>query len=234
MWDDTMQLGKVKQVIELLVEKGKLTPEQQGEVIAELKSGNKKFAGDIAVDKGFISAQEKDAVLAEQVSRKAEAAVKDMQTIEAAGQGFAADEIPPFIRANWGNNGVVKASDNPSKLDGIAAAANMAQNLVVIANKRPDLAKELIPAVAAAAALARGMSGDDPKTAPIGNASQYMEQLEQGIRTAVAKSGTDLTSNWKDQNITVDEYLAERMKEVQAGVIIALQEKVTQSRAQTR
>jgi hypothetical protein len=71
---------------------------------------------------------------------------------------------------------------------GIAAAANAAQNLVMVANQRPDLAAQLAGGVAAAVNLARGIAQGDSARVPVSKmGAVWQEELQRALRLAVSQ-----------------------------------------------
>ena len=208
-----LNLENVPQILDQLVASHLITAEQKTQVIDAIKANEKGFAGEIAVKKGFLSQSALDAALVDQSALKADAATKDLQLIADAG---VTQPVKPFLKANWGNNGVNPASQNPTPVDGASAAANIAQNIVMLANEHPALAKneKIKEAVAAGAALAKGIAGK----APLDHASlkALQDKLIGGLSEAVTASGATLKDKG-GQEIKIDDFIRERSKEISAG-----------------
>jgi hypothetical protein len=104
----------------------------------------------------------------------------------------------------------------------MSAAANIAQNLVMTANARPEILPELAPGIVAAANLSRGMAFGDSAQVPLQKLqAEWQETVAATLRTAVAKAcchPTDAQGNPVD----IERFIAERGKEIQAGVAQAL------------
>jgi hypothetical protein len=226
-----MMLEHIPQILPFLLQEGVISKESKEEVEDHLRAlknqGVNAFTGDLAVSIGVknektgnpLSQSDLLHYLGEQVTRKAEAAVDDIQTIAESGKQPA----PPWLKANWGNNGVNHASDNSTIVDGVAAAANIAQNLVMLANEKPELAKELKSSVSAAANLARGIMDGDSFRVPLATkGSEWVKEVEQSLREGVQKSDTELSDNWGGQIINLDEFISERFKEIQRGIQLSL------------
>lgn len=79
-----------------------------------------------------------DNALDQQALLKVEAARDDLNTIAVNG----AQPAPAWLKANWGNNGVNPPVANPSTVDGTSAIANVAQNIVMLVNAKPELATD--------------------------------------------------------------------------------------------
>jgi len=139
-----LELAKVPQILAILEQKTIITPEQKRAILDVLdnakSSGKTAFAGEVGVELGFYDKATLDQCLTEQAALKAEAAVKDIQTISMHGKQSA----PTWLQANWGNNGVNPSSPQATLAEGASAAANMAQNMVMIANQHPEIAAELV------------------------------------------------------------------------------------------
>jgi hypothetical protein len=208
-----LKLAQVPQILDLMEQKKLLTTEKSQQVKTALKDAPKgAFAGEIAVQKGFVTSEELQTVLIDQTVMKAEAAANDIAAIANTGE---AGKAPAWLKANWGNNGVNKASENPSIADGVSAAANVAQNIVMLANAKPELAAELKPAVEAASNLAKGIAGKGPLNEE--QAAEWSKMVQAGVKQAIEKSGV-APMDGKGQPIQLEDFIRERSKETDAAV----------------
>lgn len=179
---------------------------------------------------GFYDKTTLDKNLLEQTALKAEAAVIDIQTIINSGSQTA----PAWLVANWGNNGINPAATNPSIADGVSAASNIAQNIVMIANDRPTIAKEVQPAVVAAAYLARGILSGASTTVPIDKkANEWVETMTSGLTLAVLKTGY-IPKDRNKTEININDFITERTKEVKAGVNLSLSKEIHEQMSPSR
>ena len=212
-------LAQVPQILDILVAEKQLTPEQQTHVLTEIKNGRKGFAAEIAVANNFVTKEQVDEALGRQGMMKAEAAVSDIQAIKDHG----ALALPSYLQANWGNNGVNPAIVNPTRADGISAAANNAQNLVIAANKNPLLAPVLFDGVIAAASLANGIAlGNSPVTPLAKLHKSWMHTMDHALTTA-AHAHPDAVTDKQGNRLEVRDFIAARDAEVHAAVEQALQ-----------
>jgi hypothetical protein len=234
-----MNLAGIPQLVPIMVESGILSKDDQLRVDAKLEemrtSGQRGFAGEVLLGLepkplnqrtgAPISSDDVKQSLSEQVARKAEAAVKDLLSLAKTG---APDESPPvWLKANWGNNGINDAAENPSRADGIAAAANIAQNMVMLVvqlsktdvGAAKQLANELKPAVSAAANLARGiLDGDSIVTPLVKKGDEWSATMTKGLERAVeAAKAEPLVDNWAGKEAPLQKFIEERSKEVDAG-----------------
>jgi hypothetical protein len=240
--EGVMELLKVKQLGPRLKDSGVFDRDALDLIDQTMQamqaSGKRAAIGDVAVELGVLNQKtgqpfSKDDLaryLNEQLVDKAAAIVVDIGTIASKGPPTA--EIPAWLKANWGNNGVNPAAQDPTREDGLSAAVNMAQNIlmcVVHLGKTDEgearkLAGELKPAISAAARLAEGILEGDSRTAPIATqADDYMTIMSRGLEQAVSRSGISMKSNWSDAQVSPQDYAAERFKEMKAGVNIALE-----------
>jgi len=221
-----MELSRVKQVLDMLG----IDAEDQKRVVDYAKE-HQLFAGEAAVAMGAdpqiafrnrngykITGEMVQEVLAEQVFAKARAAEVDIDTLAAtAGDQEKKPEAPKWLKANWGNNGVSKAVENPTVVDGAASAANIAQNIVMSSYDNPEIAQneKVAAGVKAAATLTKGLLGksrlDGEQTGKLVAAAQ------EGLREAVRASGVAPVDN-KGKEIDLESYIAERTQEIEAGV----------------
>lgn len=108
-----------------------------------------------------------------------------------------------------------QARENPTVIDAASAVANMAQNMVMLANQKPEMAKQLETYVKTAVRLAEDISTNAPMEPKVAKA--MLERVAVGLRTAVKESGITPA----DQNgnpIKLEEFIKERTKEVKAGI----------------
>lgn len=217
-----MKLAEIPQILGLLQEKEIITEDQKNGVLAGLdkakEQGKTAFAGEMGIGLGFYDQNTLNETLKEQTVRKAEAAVEDIQEISKSGK----QEAPVWLKANWGNNGVNPAPQEPTIADGVSAAANIAQNITMIANEKPEIAKELIQAVSASANLARGIADGSTSRVPLDKKSQeWIKESKQGLIDAIEKSGHKPTDR-NGEAIKIEKFISERFKEVEKGVELSL------------
>jgi hypothetical protein len=121
----SLALANIPQILDILVEY-KVINANQIQPTLDYSRDNRTFAGEAGVRLGYYDTATLTKYLLEQTTRKAEAAVKDIQTIINCGT----QATPSWLVANWGNNGVNPAAANPTIADGVAAAANIARGIV--------------------------------------------------------------------------------------------------------
>lgn len=219
-----MELTKVPQILSQLVGEEKVNGEQKADILSTMDAmkaeGKRGFAGEIAIDKGFITRDSFNQSLDEQAAKKAEAAVKDIQEIASGGESLQA---PGWLKANWGNNGVNPAAEEPTLSDAVSAASNVAQNIVLLANQAPEKAGELQESVIAAANLARGMQDGSSAKVPLMSKSEaWMETAKAGLVKAVQNSDKEPL----DRNgapVELKDFIAARFKEIGKGVDLSLE-----------
>ncbi len=207
-------LATIPQILDILAAQGDITAEQHTKILADIKGGRKGFAAQMAVEDGFTTAEKADAALAQQGMMKAEAAVSDIQNIKDYGSFTA----PAFLKANWGNNGVNPAAAAPTRTDGISAAANAAQNLVMLANANPALAPQLFNGVIAAASLANGIANGDSPVTPIAKMSAAWQQTMNDALVAAAAASPQAMVDANGKPINVQDFIAARGAEISAAV----------------
>jgi hypothetical protein len=234
-----LQLAHIPQILDLLLTKGQLTPPQQAQVLQEIKTGKTGFAGEIAVADGFITPQQLQEALTDQASRKAEAALGDIQSItDMYTNQLGAIAAPAWLRANWGNNGVNPASKSPTRVDGATAAANAAQNLVMLAyatnSKDPALLATLREGVLAAANLTRGITQGSSALVPLEKMStQWIASMNAALNAAAQTNpGAIMDANGKP--VDIQNYIHERDEEITAAVKQTIAAGVDRSQNQGR
>ncbi len=166
----------------------------------------RQFFGDKAVAMGLATREQVNAALLGQSGRIADAALQDVSHIARTGQGL---NYPEFLnRPNYGNNGVNTVA-NPTRIDAASAAANLARNMTIIANQKPELASELLPFVNEARNVTLGAMN--------GRASAVnLELATHGMRVAVERSGIAPTDR-SGQPVNLDAYLAEATRQIEQG-----------------
>lgn len=215
---EPMLLSQVPQILDVLLQEGKLTAEQQQAVLAKVAQGEKGFAGEIAIREGFITRPVLDEALKTQSLAKTQMALLDMQRI---GQEGTLPH-PAWLKTHWGNEGVNPASAQPTVVDAISSAANSAQNLVMAVNANPQALPELMPGIVAAANLARGIAQGDSPAVPLQKLhSEWKQAMEQALRSSVAK-GYSQPADAQGKPVDIEQFIAERGKEIDAGVMQSL------------
>jgi hypothetical protein len=212
-----LALANTPQILDILVAGNHITPTQQATVLGAIKAGRQGFAGDIAVADGMVSPEIRDNAILQQGVEKAEAALVDLRRIKASG----AVPVPAWLKTNWGNNGVNPAANPPTIAAGVSAAANIAQNLTLIANTYPHLTAVVEDGVLAATNLARGLAYGDSAQVPLakmgGNWRQIMETaLQMAERNGI--EGVD--ANGKP--VVMKDFIAARDSEIHAAIHKAL------------
>ncbi len=201
-----LKLGNITQILEMVGLK------DQVPTINDFAKQNKIYAGDAAVQMKLISQEKMDAAVLAQGIAKAEAAFSDVDTIIASGT----QEHPSYLKANFGNNETAtnKSAPNPPVVTAVSAVANMAQNMVMLANKNPEIAKDIKPSVEAAKVLVDALSAG--KGISQEQAQSLTEAVTSGLKYAADTVGTT------DDKAKVDAFIAERAKEIQTGVAVSL------------
>lgn len=150
-----------------------------------------------------------------QAQAKAAAAVTDLEKI-IAGKEL---DLPVWKKPHWGNgqgdNPVNAAINSPSRTDASSSAANIAELIVLLANKNPTDAlkddaskKSITDGVSAASKLAAYVSGDKNTTL----SGDDVEKATKGLKLAAKANGMD------ENNATLNSYITNRFSEVQVGV----------------
>lgn len=227
-----MALSAVPQILDLLVQQGALSAQQQTAVLTSIQQGQPGYAGEIAIEKGFISREQFEKALLAQSASKAEAAIIDISQM-AQGIPLAA---PAWLRSNWGNNGVNPAAASPSRADGAAAAANIAQNLTLLAgaSQDPRLASILIEGAVAAVNLTRGITQGNSARVPLASMNEEWRTTVNAALTAAAQAAPQTIVDSKGTPIDINQFIAARHAEINAGVTQALAAAPGKDQGQTR
>lgn len=235
-----MQLAEIPQIITLL-EQGAgenfppvITAEQKSAILAEMDSfkqtGKKAFAGETAVEMGFVGQETLDKYLLQQSVLKLDAVFTDIQTIVQEG----AQEHPPFLKANWGNNGVnpyVKKPDASSAVAaGIADLVSLVQNTLMVFNELAKDGEKLTPRRAEIVSEALQCARDTASQMihGIAGGSKLIDAERAANKVGAALRVVAKVSEYqpKDANgaiIDLDKFIEERMKGVNAGLMASLE-----------
>ena len=216
-------LATVPQILDLLVADGALKPEQKAQVLDQIKQGRTGFAGEIAVADGFVTKAQVDEALADQAMAKVLKAQCDLENIVQ----FGTIPAPVWLKANWGNNGVNPSAPAPTKIDGICAAANIAQNLVMLANANPDLGRNQVieDGIRAASRLATGINMGDSKIAPLAKMHDaWRATMNLALEHAAAYTKPELMTDNNGKLIDIHAYIAARDAEIDAAIAQTLQQ----------
>jgi len=205
------ELGNIPQILAILVEQGKITANQQQDVLSKLNdkeyNPKKLFAGQMAVKLGYVTNQEVAHGLREQSIKMVKAAVNDIQTI-VAGERL---EFPEWMKPHWGNIDVNAPVKNVSQYDAASAAANVAKLIVQLANQRPEIAKTVQQGVIAAKNLTLGFIKGSSKEVPFNErAVGWLISAEQSLRKASVANNID--SNLHET------YIEKRLGDVELGL----------------
>ena len=227
-----MALSQIPQILDLLYVSGQITADQQARVLEGIRQGRKGFAGELAVADGFITQDQLTLGLAQQSALKAEAALADINQISQ----FGSLPHSPWLKANWGNNGANPTVANPTPVDGLAAAANAAQNLVMLANANPDIS--LMPAyrngVLAAVNLARGIAQGDSPVVPLSKMADSWRATVNQALTVAAQANPAALVDANGQPVDVQQFIANRDAEIAAAVQQTLAQAPGKDAGQTR
>ena len=216
----SLAIAQIPQILDILVEQKHLTPEQQTQVLTEIKNGRAGFAGEIAVANGFVKPEQVEHAVLTQSLRKAEAAITDIQGLSQNHGNYTA---PAWLKANWGNNGVNPAAAHPTRADGVSAAANAAQNLVMnIYGHDRENVPALRNGVLAAANLARGIAHGNSAQVPLAKmADAWRATMNAALLEAAAKD-PEMLKDANGQPVDIHAYIAARDAEIGAAVQQAL------------
>lgn len=214
-----LELNNIPRILSLLVdENGQPLSNEMIESINKKAKEERKVVGIIGVELGYYDQEELYKKLSVQSALKAEAAVKDINTIADSGTQTAES----WLKANWGNNGVNNVDNNALIESGASAAANIAQNLVMLANGKPEIAGSLKLAVSACANLARGIAEGTSDKVPLKTHSEnWIETAKEGLRKAVKETGCI-------ENEVLEKFITARFNEVNAGVQASITRAPTQ------
>lgn len=214
-----LELAHIPPILDLLVAKGDLTSEQQQKLLADIKQGRTGFSGAFAVADGYITKEKLDTALTEQAFRKVDAAVTDIQGIST----YGTLPVPKGRTANWGNRGVNPTLTAPTQADGLAAVANMAENLAILANAHPD--PQTLPVIRdgiiAAANLARGIAQGNSAVVPLSKMGEtWRENLNNALILAVQANPQPHLAprDATGKPIDIYDYIAARNTEITAAV----------------
>ncbi len=223
------QLASVPMLLAMLVEQGVISSASQEKVVNALRvkpeAGKARFAGDLLVEMGILNEKTGEPVtsaivkdcLRQQSMKKIDAALKDMQQI-VAGEKL---EVPAWLKPNWGNNGLNAPASDITKEDGLSAAANMAQNLVLLVNRQPAVAKDAQTIVLALANLARGIEqGDSPRVPVLKKGEEWLSEAKK-FEALVTKTGAALSDN-AGNAVDVKQFAQARFKEVTSALELTL------------
>jgi hypothetical protein len=188
-----------------------LSPDQRQAALDKAKA-DRIFAGRAAVDFNYTSQDALNEMLSQQSASKVQAAVQDIAVIAERG----AQLVPDGLCANWGNNGVNPPDvQSPAIVAAVSAAANAAQNMVMVANTMPVLASALKPSVEAAQNMVTGLLSSAPVVRE--RAQLQQELIENGLRMIAKECPAALPVN-------VEDYISARSGEMRMGVNRRLQE----------
>lgn len=219
-----MYIANTPQILMLLESNKSLTSDQKSSVLSKMDAmkseGKRAFAGEIAVEMGFVSQETLNTTLDQKSVNKAKAAVQDIQTIMSS---QTTQDAPVWLKANWGNNGVNPAPKKPSVSDGISAAANIGQNIVMLANESPTLGSKnaniggkIVRAVESSAELAQGLFSKSPTLRA--DFVKCMINMKTGLEASYAFSGDGITDR-SGAPIKLSSFISERFKEINAAVM---------------
>lgn len=232
---DTLALATIPQILDLLVSKGDISAKQQQKLIADIKSGRTGFVGEFAVADGYTTKEKLDAALAEQAVLKTQAAIADIQAIET----YGTIPTPPSLTSNWGNNGLNPTAASPTPTDGMSAAANIAQNLVMLANTNPD--KQTLPVIRdgiiAAANLVRGIEQGNSAVVPLAKMGEtWRENLNNALILAVQANphGQQAPHDAHGKPIDIYDYIAARNAEMTSAIQQTLEHPPQRGTGQSR
>lgn len=172
-----------------------------------------KFAGQIAISKGFISRELVLSHMADRALLRATAAVEDMRHLRDVGDL----QLEPWQRAHFGNSIVNERRSDITKYDGAAVASNMAALLVYLSAQQPRLAKDesVFEAVLSAKAMAEALVFGHSSFTPIRTHwQQWLELIEATIRHTAIAANVD--------EKTVEEYITNRGAELRDAIATIL------------
>ncbi|MDX2074328.1 MAG: hypothetical protein SFX19_08215 [Alphaproteobacteria bacterium] len=164
-----------------------------------------------AVELGLIAASEVPFQLKNQSLERAAAAVEDIRTIIKSGM----QEQPNWLDVHFSNSRSHQEGKETTTTDGAVAVANIAQNIVLLANHHPEWAEELEEAVIDAYTLVRGL-GDLQSASNLSKEKrkQLWERVVQALRLIVEKSGEVLLDT-HGGIVDIEEFLRQRSADVE-------------------
>ena len=215
-----LKLASIPRLGELLRRDGILSEDSHEKLDSALRDPAHagKFVGNLAVELHLpnektgqvFNDEDLSAALKAQALQKTAVAREDLQTIQHGGPQAA----PEWLKANWGNNGVNLAPEKIKIEDGMSAAANIAQNLVMTANLHPELAETFAPAVDAAIHIATGLNKGFKPLDRARNIETWLGQMSD----ALSKVPAPLSSNHSEQPIEMHDYINARGKEIRGAL----------------
>jgi len=198
------RLSEVPRQLDFMQKEGILSMRSKMQVVHALKLEAKqekpRFGGDLAVDMGVmnersslpLSPQDVNNSLKRQSLQKVDACLADIQAILSG----ATLDVPNWLKPQWGNGGVNIPTHENALENGIAASAVLAQNLMLLSNSNPSIAKDAQPLILNLANLARGIANGDSARVPIKQkGSEWLGNVEAGYASLVRASGAELKDN---------------------------------------
>ena len=214
------KLGSIPKMLEYF---GITDPATVGE-IGKIAQAKKIFFGDAAIEysnslvaqgqEPVLTQSNRDALLRLKATEMVATAAKDIESLAREGVSHHTNGLP-FV---WGNSQVnTSTTAKPSDIatNGVSALAQIAQNIVLLANEKPQTAKELLPAVYASADLMAAINENNsvsPQRLQI-----WKDCLEKGLRTAVEKTG-HVPRSYNGDSVPLEDYITARFGDVQKAV----------------
>ena len=208
----SLKLAEVRPILTMLnkIDGGPLSVRELGLIVAHAEKNDISSAA-AAVNLELVAASEVPFQLKKQSLERVAASLEDIRTINKSGM----QEQPAWLEINMNSSNPHQEARELTTTDGAVIVANIAQNMVLIANHHPELAEDVEVYVAAAVTLVRGL-------ADLQNASnlskekrrRLWEEVAEGLRLTVEKSG-ELLLDSKGQIIDINDFIQQRANEIE-------------------
>lgn len=209
----SLKLADVRPILTMLTKADghALSNRELGLVVAHAEK-NGVSSATAAVQLGLVASSEVPFQLKNQCLERVNAAYDDIRMISKAGK----QEQASWLEINWGGGKIYNNAKDATTTDGAVLVANIAQNLVLIANNHPELADEFEDSVAAAGTLVSGL-------AQLQSAAQLTKEKRKelwdkvlhGLRYLAQNPSEALRDN-KFAMIDMEKFIAQSTAEVEA------------------
>lgn len=203
----------------MLLDEDILTEGEISIILTKARENKVLFIGQVGILLGYYDNEILNKYLKKQALQKVDAAVKDIDTIKATKKN---QDTPSWLRANWGNNGVSKNKSAITKIDGAISAANVAQNIVMIANTNPNLITEKTVQVISNLRNAVKVLCEEYTTTPDSiKDKSWINDVKIELKSIVTNANHQPKDNFQ-QNIDLDDFILERLREIEESFLLTM------------
>ena len=195
-----LELENIKPILEMLrkADGRPLSPGEQKRAMAHAKDHN-ILAAEAAVTLGYVDKAELLVSLRKQSIMRVEAANNDIGTIMKQGKQSA------WLKTNWS----IYECGAPDFTDAVVAVANVAYNIVVIANSHPSIAEDMAEVVDISHQLISALSFSEANKLTKEGLQKSWDKIATGLRVAVEKLG-EAPEDADGNAIDLEDYIANR------------------------